>query len=127
MPPNAPTLFTSRKEGRGSTVSFESLIIVLVDILLPENQQVAYNFKFISYLSRLFAGGAGSTAVVVTHFNIVGASESHYVSHFFVSAHYWCASRVQLALYFLDTLPQPLLLLVYSEAICICVCPFQWE
>ena len=55
MPPNAPTLFTSRKEGRGSTVSFESLIIVLVDILLPENQQVAYNFKFYHIFSRLFA------------------------------------------------------------------------
>ena len=125
MPPNAPTLFTFRKEGRGSTVSFESLIIVLVDILLPENQQVAYNFKFYHILVVCLLS-AGST-VVVTHFNIVGASESHYVSHFFVSAHYWCASRVQLALYFLDTLPQPLLLLVYSEAICICVCPFQWE
>ena len=68
MPPNAPTLFKSRKEGRGSTVSFESLIIVLVDILLPENQQVAYNFKFYHILVVCLLS-AGST-VVVTHFNV---------------------------------------------------------
>ena len=62
MPPNAPTLFKSRKEGRGSTVSFESLIIVLVDILLPENQQVAYNFKFYHILVVCLLS-AGSTVV----------------------------------------------------------------
>ena len=124
MPPNAPTLFTSRKEGRGSTVSFESLIIVLVDILLPENQQVAYNFKFYHILVVCLLS-AGST-VVVTHFNVRCVPSLIIVSHFFVSAHYWCASRVQLALYFLDTLPQPPFATSIFGAICR-VCPFEWE